>query len=213
MFLYDISFPPHLAISWGLQLCQLHVMFSKSNLTNMQSSTTPYAGCWWDYKKGYLYLFGSQLLRRLICSSYWLNCILWGKSGGRGLGKMSEKQQLEGGGGRVWSLEKELWEKMQETPFWRPLRSCQVLWPSPWASNTAFLLVTSRGTGRSKMKEEGLASLLVQWLRLWNPNAGGQSSIPGQGTRFVCVATKITDPTWKWVFVSQSCPSLWPNGL
>ena len=27
-------------------------------------------------------------------------------------------------------------------------------------------------------------SLVVQWLRLHDPNAGGSSSIPGQGTRF-----------------------------
>ena len=26
-------------------------------------------------------------------------------------------------------------------------------------------------------------SLVVQWLRLWAPNAGGPGSIPGQGTR------------------------------
>ena len=28
------------------------------------------------------------------------------------------------------------------------------------------------------------ASLVVQWLRLHAPNAGGKGSIPGQGTRF-----------------------------
>lgn len=83
-------------------------------------------------------LLGSQLLRRFICTSYWLSCILWGKSGGRGLGKVSEKQQLEGGRGRVWSLEKELWETMQETPFWWALRSCQVLVAQPLSFQHCF---------------------------------------------------------------------------
>ena len=34
-------------------------------------------------------------------------------------------------------------------------------------------------------------SLVVQWLRLYAPNAGGQGSIPGQGTRSHMVQLKI----------------------
>lgn len=32
-------------------------------------------------------------------------------------------------------------------------------------------------------KDKNETSLVVQWLRLTAPNAGGQDSIPGQGTR------------------------------
>ena len=35
-------------------------------------------------------------------------------------------------------------------------------------------------------------SLVVQWLRLHSPNAGGQGSIPGQGTR--SRMTQLNDP-------------------
>ena len=35
-------------------------------------------------------------------------------------------------------------------------------------------------------------SLVVQWLRLHAPNTGGMGSIPGQGTKIPCAATK----TW-----------------
>ena len=35
----------------------------------------------------------------------------------------------------------------------------------------------------SRNLENGGASLVVQWLRLHTPNAGGMGSIPGQGTR------------------------------
>ena len=59
-------------------------------------------------------------------------------------------------------------------------------------------------TGELKVKikkKTGGTSLVVQWLRLCAPNAGGLGSIPGQGTRshmqsshvamkILCVATK-----------------------
>ena len=39
-------------------------------------------------------------------------------------------------------------------------------------------------------------SLVVQWIRLHTPNAGGQGSIPGQGTRsHVHAATKSSHAT------------------
>ncbi|TEA30381.1 hypothetical protein DBR06_SOUSAS17710002, partial [Sousa chinensis] len=34
-------------------------------------------------------------------------------------------------------------------------------------------------------------SLMVQWLRLHTPNAGGQGSIPGQGTRHRRVQLRV----------------------
>ncbi|TEA36710.1 hypothetical protein DBR06_SOUSAS310123, partial [Sousa chinensis] len=41
-------------------------------------------------------------------------------------------------------------------------------------------------------------SLVVQWLRLHAPNAGGPGSIPGQGTRFHRhAATKSSHATTK----------------
>ena len=46
--------------------------------------------------------------------------------------------------------------------------------------------------------------LLVQWLRLWAPNAGGKGSIPGQGTRPTChtvwLKKKYTDQFFVVVF-------------
>ena len=43
----------------------------------------------------------------------------------------------------------------------------------------------------------GGISLVVQWLRLHAPNAGGLSSIPGQGTRSHMQATKSSHATAK----------------
>ena len=40
-------------------------------------------------------------------------------------------------------------------------------------------------------------SLLVQWLRLYIPNAGGQGSIPGQGTRSHISQLKVWKPLLK----------------
>ena len=40
-------------------------------------------------------------------------------------------------------------------------------------------------------------SLVVQWLRLLAPNAGGPGSIPDQGTRFHTPQLKTTHPTGK----------------
>ncbi|TEA28979.1 hypothetical protein DBR06_SOUSAS11410018, partial [Sousa chinensis] len=41
-------------------------------------------------------------------------------------------------------------------------------------------------------------SLVVQWIRLCAPNAGGPGSIPGQGTRsHMRVATKSSHATTK----------------
>ena len=43
----------------------------------------------------------------------------------------------------------------------------------------------------------GGISLVVQWLRLHAPNAGGLSSIPSQGTRSHMQATKSSHATAK----------------
>ena len=40
-------------------------------------------------------------------------------------------------------------------------------------------------------------SLVVQWLRLCTPNAGGLNSIPGQGTRSHMLQLKIWDAAMK----------------
>ena len=40
-------------------------------------------------------------------------------------------------------------------------------------------------------------SLMVEWVRLWAPNAGGLGSIPGQGTRFRMQQLKIPNATTK----------------
>ena len=37
---------------------------------------------------------------------------------------------------------------------------------------------------KSENKKKSGISLVVQWIRLQAPNAGGPGSIPGQGTRF-----------------------------
>ena len=47
---------------------------------------------------------------------------------------------------------------------------------------TIFLFSTSLKLSTNK-KNTSWASLVVQWLRLRVPNAGGLGSIPGQGTR------------------------------
>ena len=39
-------------------------------------------------------------------------------------------------------------------------------------------------------KADGGTSLVVKWLRLYAPNAGGQGSIPGQGTKIPEATTK-----------------------
>ena len=41
------------------------------------------------------------------------------------------------------------------------------------------------------------ASLVIQWLRFWAPNAGGLSSILGQGTRSHMLQLKILHATTK----------------
>ena len=57
----------------------------------------------------------------------------------------------------------------------------------------------SRNGGKSKSPRNG-TSLVVQWLRLCIPNAGGLGSIPGQGTRShmpqlkVCILQQSKDP-------------------
>ena len=40
-------------------------------------------------------------------------------------------------------------------------------------------------------------SLMVEWVRLWAPNAGDLGSIPGQGTRFRMQQLKIPNATTK----------------
>ena len=42
-------------------------------------------------------------------------------------------------------------------------------------------------------------SLVVQWLRLQAPNAGGLGSIPGQGTRFHMLQLKILNAATKLI--------------
>ena len=46
-----------------------------------------------------------------------------------------------------------------------------------------------------KMPMSGRSSLVVQWLRLCAPNAGGPGSIPAQGTRFCLPQLKIPHTT------------------
>ena len=47
-------------------------------------------------------------------------------------------------------------------------------------------------------KDEGGTSLVVQWLRLCSPNAGGLGSVPGPGTRsHMHAATKSSHATTK----------------
>ena len=46
-------------------------------------------------------------------------------------------------------------------------------------------------------KKRGGASLVVQWLRLCAPNAGGPGSIPGQGTRSCMPQLKIPSAATK----------------
>ena len=56
-----------------------------------------------------------------------------------------------------------------------------------WVSTTGpatQLLQPSRKTDRLlKSHLEGLTSVVVWWLRIHTPNAGGPGSIPDQGTR------------------------------
>ena len=40
-------------------------------------------------------------------------------------------------------------------------------------------------------------SLMVKWVRLWTPNAGGLGSIPGQGTTFRMQQLKIPNAKTK----------------
>ena len=49
------------------------------------------------------------------------------------------------------------------------------------------------------MEREDLGtSLVVQWLRLCTPNAGGLGLIPAQGNRFPILQLKILDSTTKF---------------
>ena len=50
-------------------------------------------------------------------------------------------------------------------------------------------------------------SLVVQWLRLCTPNAGGPGSIPGQGTRSHMPQLKILHDTTKISHVATKIPS------
>ena len=45
---------------------------------------------------------------------------------------------------------------------------------------------------RQPLRNNSGASLVVQWLRLWAPSAGGPGSIPGQGTRSHMLQLNIT---------------------
>ena len=55
-----------------------------------------------------------------------------------------------------------------------------------------------RKTGKTKEINNPGTSLVAHWLRLHAPNAGGPSSIPGQGTRsHMHAATKSSHATTK----------------
>ena len=73
-----------------------------------------------------------------------------------------------------------------------PLKS--MIWLEPHKSHKRIRIKTGKKHGKMKswFKRNPVGtSLVVQWLRLWAPNAGGPGSIPGQGTRsHVRAATK-----------------------
>ena len=50
--------------------------------------------------------------------------------------------------------------------------------------SSAKSVLPVRFCGASVREQEGWTSLVILWLRLCIPNAGGLSSIPSQGTRF-----------------------------
>ena len=61
-------------------------------------------------------------------------------------------------------------------PAWQPLGI-------PGWEPLPYLLAWLEGVDFCPQDPSSGTSLVVQWLRLWAPNAGGPGSIPGQGTR------------------------------
>ena len=74
--------------------------------------------------------------------------------------------------------------------------SCLFLHQPGSATNTPWLMAPNVKACMESLK--GLVRLLVvQWLRLYTPNAGGRGSIPGQGTESHMLQLKILHATTK----------------
>ena len=76
-----------------------------------------------------------------------------------------------------------------------------------WQSTKGRRLLTLERAGQR-------TSLVVQWLRLWAPNAGGLGSIPGQGTRSHMLQLKILNVATKLInkinmFLKRKSMTLW----
>ena len=61
---------------------------------------------------------------------------------------------------------------------------------SPWHPGKILLTLIS-------LRTSAQTSLVVQWLRLHTPKAGGPGSIPGQGTKFHMPQLSISQATTK----------------
>ena len=69
------------------------------------------------------------------------------------------------------------------------------------------LSLHSGGVGRRHFKSEQIGtSLVVQWLRLCAPNAGGLVSIPGQGTRSHLQQLRVHMPQLKTLHAATKTP-------
>ena len=74
------------------------------------------------------------------------------------------------------------WKQWQTLFSWAP-KSLQTVTAVMKLKDACSLEEKLWQTQRAYWKAETGTSLMVQWLRLWAPNAGGLGLIPGQGTR------------------------------
>ena len=71
-----------------------------------------------------------------------------------------------------------------------------------------MLNIINQSSGKYKSKTTEGISLVVQWLRLCAPNAGGLGSIPGQGTRsYMHAATRSSQAATKEPACSNENPA------
>ena len=79
-----------------------------------------------------------------------------------------------------WQIDGEIWKQWQTLFSWAP-KSLQMVVAAMKLKDTCSL--EEKIINLDKILKRYGTSLVVQWLRLHTPNAGGPSSFPGQGTR------------------------------
>ena len=69
------------------------------------------------------------------------------------------------------------------SPFYTFPLTCMATFGNPRLGTCSVSVGMVEGVDFCPQDPSSGTSLVVQWLRLWAPNAGGPGSIPGQGTR------------------------------